>query len=451
MTSRCCCPRPWATRRPDSSPGADGPPDQPAASSSGVHAQHGAGGDRRVPAERTVTPGRLGHHQRLVGPVDRLLHADVRLQHRQPERRRRANGIADRIDDHPRHGKPLADVLDHSLPGRQVRPGQRDQELVAAVAKHLVVRAKVFRHVLHYAGQHPVARGMPIRVVDLLQVVEVHEGDAAVLHVAPRELTPFAQRRQDFTAGVRAGEGIAIAQRARDLVTQRFQFEVQPLAACHEIVVVLAGDRLAGGRFAQQLRRDVVQPLVFRFDRGERRLVPEFRGRVLVIPLAKATQAMCVLLEVVRIARQAADDRADQVLVPVGMVVCSLLQLLQRPAQCCRVHVEHRRAPVGSNAAAALGARLKSHAAAHRLQPRSIPTADQPAVLQAVQQSAQRALPCVLVAMGPQLGDQPGQRPRYPAPHSRQHGGIIGPAPVMRTCRSACPPRSTTSPVAAPG
>ena len=229
-----------------------------------------------------------------------------------------------------RCGDLLAYVTDHLLPYFQVGPGQRDQELVAAVTKHLVVRPQVFRDVLHHGGQHLVADDVTVPVVDLLQMVEVHESDAALLHVAAGQLAPLAQRRQHLDAAVGPGQRVAVTQRSRDRVPQRIQFQLQALAAGDEVVIALAGDRHAGGRLTQHLCRDLVQLLVLGLDSGERRLLPELDRRLLVVPPAESTTAMGLLVEVVRVARQAADDRADEVVVPAGMVVRRLVQLVQR-------------------------------------------------------------------------------------------------------------------------
>ncbi len=70
--------------------------------------------------------------------------------------------------------------------------------------------------VSHHAGQHLVADGMPIRVVDILEMVQVHEGDAALLHVASGQLAPLAQRGQHLDATVGSGQRVAVTQRPRD-------------------------------------------------------------------------------------------------------------------------------------------------------------------------------------------------------------------------------------------
>jgi hypothetical protein len=72
-----------------------------------------------------------------------------------------------------------------------------------------------------------------------------------------------------------------------------------------------------------------VQQLVLRPYRGKRRLLPELGGCALVIPSAEVTIELRVRRRIVWITRKAADYFAEQALVPLGMVVSGLFQLLQ--------------------------------------------------------------------------------------------------------------------------
>ena len=77
------------------------------------------------------------------------------------------------------------------------------------------------------AGQNLVARAVTVAVVDVLEVVEVHEDDAARLHVPLRQLVPLTQLRQHLRAVIGAGQRIAVAQRVGDLVPQRVECAAQ--------------------------------------------------------------------------------------------------------------------------------------------------------------------------------------------------------------------------------
>ena len=91
-----------------------------------------------------------------VGPIDTVLDADIRVQQCEPERR--SHPHVDPPGPTTSHsGEPVADMPDHRLPVGQVGTGERDHELVAAVAKHLVIGPKVIEEVPHDTGQDLVA------------------------------------------------------------------------------------------------------------------------------------------------------------------------------------------------------------------------------------------------------------------------------------------------------
>ena len=297
-----------------------------------------------------VAAGRLGEEQGLVGPIDAVLDADLRIQQCEPERRGHAQVDPTWPGDQSHSGEALADVPDHRLSGGQVGPGERDHELVATVAKHLVSGPKVIEEVPHDTGQDLVARLVTARIVDLLEVVQVHEHDAAWLDVTPCNLLPFAQRRQHFHSIVGARQCITVPQLALDLLHQGLDLQVQSRACRDQVLVIRPHDRRIGSAGQQQSRPDTMQALVLDLHRDECRLRPQFVGGPLVIPLPETAESMRVLRQVVRVARQPADDRAQQVIVPLGVVMCRLFKLLQRPAQHGRVHPEHPGSPRWSRA-----------------------------------------------------------------------------------------------------
>ena len=100
-----------------------------------------------------VAPSRLGEQQGLVGPIDAVLDADIRVQQCEPERRGHAEVDATRPGDQSHSGEAFADVPDHRLSSGEIGPGERDHELVATVAKHLVIGPQVPEEVTHDTGR----------------------------------------------------------------------------------------------------------------------------------------------------------------------------------------------------------------------------------------------------------------------------------------------------------
>ena len=192
----------------------------------------------------------------------------------------------------------LADALDHRLANGEIGPRQRDQELIATVAVHLVVWTEMLVEVPHHALQDLVAHLVAVLIVDLLEVVEVHEDDAALLDSPLRELAPLAQVRQHLGPPAGAGQRIEVPQRTLDLVPQRIDGRAQSRTALDQFLVPLTNDGRAGRDLLQQPCRDPVQVLVLRPDRRERRLPPQIGGRSLVIPSTELAMQVRVVSEV---------------------------------------------------------------------------------------------------------------------------------------------------------
>jgi len=142
-------------------------------------------------------------------------------------------------------------ALDHRLANGEVSPRQRDQELIATVAIHLVVRAEVLVEVPHHVLQDLVAHLVAVLIIDLLEVVEVHENDATLLDSPLRQLAPLTQVRQHFGPPAGAGQRIEVSQRALDLVPQRIDRGAQSRTALDQFLVPLTNDRRAGRDFLQ--------------------------------------------------------------------------------------------------------------------------------------------------------------------------------------------------------
>ena len=126
----------------------------------------------RVSHGHAALAGALGEHQRAVG----LLEQPVRVEAFVP------GGDADRALAADRVAAALGDVGRGLLVGA----GEQQHELVAAVAGDLVVRAQLALQRLGDPPQQLVAGGVPARVVDALEVVEVEDHRAERRLVAPR-------------------------------------------------------------------------------------------------------------------------------------------------------------------------------------------------------------------------------------------------------------------------
>ena len=93
-------------------------------------------------------------------------------------------------------------------PGPRHGVGQDDEELLAAVAAGEIVLAQVAQQLLPELAQHPVAAGVPVAVVDRLEIVHVHQ-DAAERDVeAQRPVDLHLHAQEQAAAVVQAGQGV---------------------------------------------------------------------------------------------------------------------------------------------------------------------------------------------------------------------------------------------------
>jgi hypothetical protein len=85
-------------------------------------------------------------------------------------------------------------------------------------------------------------------VIDRLEMIEIHQGDAAGLTPPSGKLPHFAELGQHSEAAFRTRERVAMEQRFLELALQRLDLEPQPVERIGEIVVVLRNDlKFIGG------------------------------------------------------------------------------------------------------------------------------------------------------------------------------------------------------------
>ena len=103
------------------------------------------------------------------------------------------------------------------------------------------------------AAQDDVARGVAVRVVDRLEVVDVDEGDAQRSLVARRSLDLGEQLREERLAVGHAGQAVdrravvGVGERGRDAVDRGAQARLEAAASGRDRDrVVAAGDPLRG-------------------------------------------------------------------------------------------------------------------------------------------------------------------------------------------------------------
>ena len=149
---------------------------------------------------------RLGGHHRELGAGDELARVGRVLG---------AECDPDR-DAHPaggvelRHGDALGDALCQRVRGGQVARAHDHRELLAADAAHVVALAYHRPQDVGELGQHVVADGVAVDVVDALEVVQVehHERDGRLLGARPQQLA--AQALVEGAVVPEAGERIRL-------------------------------------------------------------------------------------------------------------------------------------------------------------------------------------------------------------------------------------------------
>ncbi len=160
---------------------------------------------------------RLRVVHRGVGVAQHLFDALLgRLDHRDPDRRRRVHRAA--FHQH-RGDERVLDRLDRVLDLAQIAPVREEQrELVAADARDEVVRADGRAHALADRHEQRVARHVAERVVDRLELVEVdeeHGVDAVGIRarVLQRGGETFLEERPVGQAGQRVVRGLVAQPR----------------------------------------------------------------------------------------------------------------------------------------------------------------------------------------------------------------------------------------------
>ena len=223
----------------------------------------------------------------------------------------------------------VAEPHDHRLAGREIRPGQPDEELARVVAEHLVGEPQVRGNDFHRRDQRLRADGVAKGRIDLPDVVEFHQGDTALPVGLPCQRMPLAQVSHHLPGAVRVGQRISTVQRAFDLAPDEIQRVTQSRTGFFE----LFNGRPTGGHTCRQASQqpggDSVLILMLGTDHGERRQFPEFGKRPFEIPLTKQAATVRIRRQVVRITRPPSRDHAQQMIAPHGMVERGLVKLLQ--------------------------------------------------------------------------------------------------------------------------
>ncbi len=213
---------------------------------------HGGGERRRATLPRRLGPvhGRIGIAQEVVGR---------RPGRRVHEPHARAGGDLAAVDSdrggqgarNPRHG--------HVRVARGGQPLKQHGELVAAEPRHGVAAARGAPEPLGHHAQQPVPGGVPERVVDLLEVVQVEVRHRDVL---ARRRTRAARAREPAQ---RVGEAVAQERpvgQPRERVVERLVGELgleppalghvdgEPHGADHPAVAVAQRLQVGGERHA---------------------------------------------------------------------------------------------------------------------------------------------------------------------------------------------------------
>ena len=150
---------------------------------------------RLVPAERLRrVHRRVGVADQRVGPEQPAAAAG------DPDGDRDADLLAG-LDREPLAGDEVAELLGEDRALLDVRLGQQEHELLAAVAADGVRASEVVLDRLGDAAQDDVAGGVAVRVVDRLEVVDVDEGDRQRPLVAVRPLDLGEERGQERARG----------------------------------------------------------------------------------------------------------------------------------------------------------------------------------------------------------------------------------------------------------
>ena len=150
----------------------------------------------------------LGRVESVIGPGEQLQGIRRAFQRNQSERNghlgQRVSIVVERcVSDR------LAQALGGADGARHGSLREDQHELLAADPGREVGRPQVGAHELSYLQQHGVPGGMPVGVVDLFEMVDVHHGDAQGLGGVEVALHDARQRLVEPAPVAEAGEGVA--------------------------------------------------------------------------------------------------------------------------------------------------------------------------------------------------------------------------------------------------
>src|SRR2546422_1700332 len=166
------------------------------------------------------------------------------------------------------------------------------EELVAPEPRHEVARAQDRAQPARDVDQQPVADIVAVRVVDLLEAVEVHE-HAGQLGAAPAgALDRLLERRRKAGAVRQAGQRVAVGERGDALARQRDLGDVAPDAAVAEEGALRGKARLAADR---EVADAAVRPGAPELEIAERRSRLEHPAQLAPAGLARAGDGIDVV------------------------------------------------------------------------------------------------------------------------------------------------------------
>ena len=227
-----------------------------------------------------VPPQRLGRVHRGIGVAHERLHPELRAEPAHDPDRDRHRQARVAFDGEALALDERAQLLGQDGPLLDVGLGQDQHEFLAAVAAQQVAGAHVGAQELGDPAQDDVAGGVPVGVVDDLEMVDIDEGDRERSVVAGGSFDLGEQLGEERLAVEDAGQAVdrrpvvRVCQGGRDRVDGRGKTGLETAAAGGDRNGVIPGSDLLG-RLDQASKANVDQQVN---DRGRQADADRGRG-----------------------------------------------------------------------------------------------------------------------------------------------------------------------------
>jgi hypothetical protein len=161
-------------------------------------------------------------------------------------------------------------------------------------------------------------------------MVDIDHHKGALLQTTPYECMLLTQVGEHARAIAGVSKWVSALRGLHKISSQGLQLESQVIESVVELVEISDRDRQVVFHTLQETHRVAMRALMRTTEGDESGLIAQWTHGVAFIPLTEATALVRILHEVGSVRREPRDEHADQIFVPLVMVVDGLIELRDR-------------------------------------------------------------------------------------------------------------------------